>query len=147
MELVCWRSLYFPQFSPKHVCVIWCFDLWLAFQIKRHLGGDTRGMRVFWGGRSRGDDWLLSDTQAINPSYWQANEPLTLLVCTLSNPLIPSFISCINYCVLCHSPVSFSLHWSPTQILLMQGGQGTGREGKTGGFSLQIWIWDNTFTP
>lgn len=79
-------------------------------------------MRVFWGGSSRGDDWLLSDTQPINPSCWQANEPLSLLVCTSSNPLIPSLISCINYSVLCGSPVSFSLHWSPAQILLMQGG-------------------------
>lgn len=26
-------------------------------------------------------------------------------------------------------------------------GMGTGREGKTGGFSLQIWIWDNIFNP
>lgn len=103
-KLVCWTSLYCPQFSPKHVCVIWCFDLWPAFQIKQRFeGGDTRGVRVFWGGRSRGHDWLLSDTQAVNPSCWQANEPLGLLVCILSNPLIPSFISCINYSVLCGS--------------------------------------------
>lgn len=86
-------------------------------------------MRVFWGGRSRGDDWLLSDTQPINPLCWQANEPLSLLVCILSNPLIPSFISCINYSVLCGSPVSFSLHWSPAQILLMQGEQAERQEG------------------
>lgn len=127
---VCWRPLYFPQFSPKHVYVIWCFDLWPAFQIKQRLRrGDTRDVRVFWGGRSRGYDWLLSATQPINPSCWQANEPLSLLVCTSSNPLIPSFISCINYSVLCGSPVSVSLHWSPAQIVLLQGEQAERQEG------------------
>lgn len=87
---VCWRSFYFPQFSPKHVCVIWLFGLWPAFQTKRCLGGGHE--------RSGGTTGLISDIQAINLSYQQANEPLSY------------------YCVLCQTrsflasyPVSITL--------------------------------------